>query len=235
MKTRLLIAVPAILAVVALAGALGPGPDTAVAQEPATEESDTVTVTGVGTVKAVPDEANFSFGVETRGRTAQAAIAANATAMEKLIAALRQAGARDIATQWVSVWPVSQEDGTIDGYSASNSVSATIGVARAGALIDAAAEAGANQISGPGMSSSDAEKLYRDALADAVKDARERAEVLAKAAGRTLGEISSIVEGAGQTPVLYAEKAALDAAASTPVVPGQQETSAAVTVTFSLR
>jgi len=234
MKTRLLIAVPALLAVVALAGALGPGPDAAVAQQPATEESDTVTVTGVGTVKAVPDEANFSFGVETRGRTAQAAIAANATAMEKLIAALRQAGARDIATQWVSVWPVSREDGTIDGYSASNSVSATIGVARAGALIDAAAEAGANQISGPGMSSSDAEKLYRDALADAVKDARERAEVLAKAAGRTLGEISSIVEAGAQPVPLYRD-AAEATAASTPIVPGQQETVAQVSVTFDLR
>ena len=234
MKTRLLIAVPALLAVVALAGALGPGPDAAVAQQPATEESDSVTVTGVGTVKAVPDEANFSFGVETRGRTAQAAIAANATAMEKLIAALRQAGARDIATQWVSVWPVSREDGTIDGYSASNSVSATIGVARAGALIDAAAEAGANQISGPGMSSSDAEKLYRDALADAVKDARERAEVLAKAAGRTLGEISSIVEAGAQPVPLYRD-AAEATAASTPIVPGQQETVAQVSVTFDLR
>jgi len=234
MKTRLLIAVPALLAVVALAGALGPGPDAAVAQQPATEESDTVTVTGVGTVKAVPDEANFSFGVETRGRTAQAAIAANATAMEKLIAALRQAGARDIATQWVSVWPVSREDGTIDGYSASNSVSATIGVARAGVLIDAAAEAGANQISGPGMSSSDAEKLYRAALADAVKDARERAEVLAKAAGRTLGEISSIVEAGAQPVPLYRD-AAEATAASTPIVPGQQETVAQVSVTFDLR
>jgi hypothetical protein len=234
MKKRLLIAVPALLAVVALAGAVGAGPDPAVAQEPATE-SDSLTVTGLGTVDVVPDEANFSFGVESRARTAEAAIAANATAMEKLIAALRQAGARDIATQWVNVYPVSQEDGTIDGYSASNSVSATIGVGRAGALIDAAAGAGANQISGPGMSSSDAEKLYRDALADAVKDARERAEVLAKAADRTLGEITAIVEGAGQVPVPYAERAALDAAASTPVVPGQQETSASVTVTFSLR
>jgi uncharacterized protein len=235
MKTRLLIAVPALLAVLALAGALAPGPNPAAAQDPATPDADTVTVTGVGSVESVPDEASFSFGVESRGRTAQAAIAANATAMEKVIAALRQAGAREIATQWVSVYTVTDESGNVTGYSASNSVSATIGVQRAGALIDAAAEAGANQITGPGMSSSDADRLYREALADAVKDARERAEVLAKASGRTLGEISALVEGAGQAPVPYAEKAALDAAASTPVVPGRQETSASVTVTFSLR
>jgi uncharacterized protein YggE len=153
--------------------------------------------------------------------------------MEKLVAALRQAGARDIATQWVNVYAVTGEGGTVTGYAASNSVSATIGVGRAGALIDAAAEAGANQISGPGLSSSDAERIYREALTDAVANARERAEVLARAAGRTLGGISAIVEGAGAQPVpLYREAA--DTAASTPVVPGQQETTAQVTVTFDL-
>jgi uncharacterized protein YggE len=235
MKTRLLIAVPALLAVVALSGALGPQPTTAAAQQPSTPEGDTVTVTGVGSVESTPDEANFSFGVDTRGRTAQAAIAANATAMEKVLSALRAGGARDLATQWVSVYAVTGEDGTVTGYAASNSVSATIGVQKAGALIDAAAEAGANQISGPGMSSSDADRLYREALADAVADARERAEVLARAAGRTLGEISSMTEGGGVSPLPFAERAAADAAASTPVVPGKQETTATVSVTFSLR
>jgi uncharacterized protein len=231
--TRLLIAVPALLAVVALSGGLGP-PESAVAQAPAASEADSVTVTGIGTVEDVPDQALMTFGVESRGRTAQAAIAANGVAMDKVIAALRRAGARDIATQWVSVWPVTREEGTIEGYSATNSVSATIGAARAGELIDAAAEAGANQISGPGLSSSDAEKLYRDALAKAVADARVRAEVLAKAAGRSLGEISSMSEVGSQPVPLYRE--AMDtAAASTPIVPGQQETTATVSVTFDLR
>jgi uncharacterized protein len=234
--SRLFIAVPALLAVAALAGLLAP-PDFAGAQSPTpATDSDSVTVTGVGKVEDVPDEAQMTFGVESRGATAKAAIAANARAMEKLIAALRQAGAREIATQWVSVYPVTREDGTtINGYSASNSVSATIGVARAGDLIDAASEAGANQISGPGLSSSDSERLYRQALSAAVEDARERADILARAAGRSLGEISTIVEGGGSAPVPFAERAALDAAASTPIVPGEQETSATVSVTFDLR
>jgi len=235
MKTRLLIAIPALLAVVALAGALAPGPTPAAAQDASTADADTVTVTGVGTVESVPDEANFSFGVDSRGRTAQAAIAANAAAMDKVIAALRQAGSRDIATQWVSVYAVTDENGNVTGYLASNSVSATIGIQRAGALIDAAANAGANQISGPGMSSSDADRLYREALADAVADARQRAEVLARAAGRSLGGISSLTEVGAQAIPFYAEAAKDAAAASTPVVPGQQETSAMVSVTFSLR
>jgi uncharacterized protein YggE len=84
------------------------------------------------------------------------------------------------------------------------------------------------------MSSSDADRLYREALADAVADARQRADVLARAAGRALGEITTMVEGGGSAPIPFAEKAA-DAAAATPVVPGQQETTATVSVTFSLR
>jgi len=230
---RLALAVPALLAVVALAGAVGPQPEAAEAQEPAAEQPDTVTVSGVGSVESVPDQAQMSFGVETRGQTARAAVAANAEAMQKVIAALRKAGAREIATQWISVWPVMREENVISGYSASNSVSATADVDAAAGLIDAGVEAGANQVSGPGLSRSGAEKLYRSALSKAVADARERAEILAKAAGRTLGEITSISES-GATPVPYAERAALDAA-STPVVPGQVETTATISVTFTLR
>lgn len=229
---RLLLAVAAGLTVVALAGAVGL-PDLAGAQDAAPAD-DTLTVSGVGIVKAVPDEAQMSFGVETRRPTAQAAVAANADAMRKVINALRQAGAREIATQWVSVYPFTQEDGTVGGYSASNSVSAVSDVDDAPGLIDAAAEAGANQVSGPGLSSSNAEALYRQALAKAVADARLRAEVLAKAAGRSLGEITTIVEG-GSSPEPLFREAALDTAQSTPIVPGQQETSASISVTFSLR
>jgi hypothetical protein len=231
---RLLLAVPALLAVAALAGAVGPPEVAGAQQEPAAADTDTVTVTGVGSVESVPDEAVMSFGVETRRPTAQAAIAANAEAMERLIAALRRAGAREIATQWVSVWPVTREEGVIDGYAASNSVSATIDVDRAGALIDAAAAAGANQISGPGLSSSDAERLYREALSKAVADARGRAEILARAAGRSLGEITTIVEGGAAAPVPYYDRG-MAAEASTPIVPGRQETTATVSVTFALR
>jgi uncharacterized protein YggE len=229
---RLLLAAAALFTLVALAGAVGL-PDLAGAQD-ADDEGDSITVTGVGSVDSVPNEAQMSFGVESRGATARAAIAANADAARKIINALRQAGARELATQYVSVYPVTGESGTITGYSASNSVSAVSDVDDAAALIDAAAEAGANQISGPGLSSRNTEELYRQALAEAVEQARERARVLARASGRGLGEISAIVEGGGSGPIPYAARDAMEAA-STPIVPGEQETSATVTITFDLR
>jgi len=229
---RLLLLALAALGLVALAGAVGL-PGRAVAQEPEAT-SDMVTVSGIGTVTAVPDEAQMSFGVEVRRETAQAAVATNAEAMRKVIAALRQAGGRDIATQWVSVYPYASQSGSVERYVASNSVSAVSDVSDAPALIDAATAAGANQVSGPGLTSKNAEALYRQALAKAVADARLRAEVLAKAAGRSLGSITAIVEGGAQPiPAYRALPQASDA--GTPIEPGQQETTATVSVTFSLR
>lgn len=228
--SRLLLAVPALLAVAALAGAAGP-PSAARADSPAA--GDTLTVSGAGTATAVPDEVGLSFGVESRATTAQAALAQNGDAMQKLIAALRAGGARDIATQWVSVYPLSQEDGSVRGFSASNSVSATIGVGKAGSLIDAAVAAGANQVSGPAMSSTDAKRLYETALRDAVADARAHASALAEASARTLGAITTVVEGGAESVPVY--RAAAADSGSTPIVAGPQETTASVTVTFALR
>ena len=227
---RLLLLVAAGLSVVAFAGAVGL-PDFAGAD--AAPTTDSITVNGVGSVKAVPDESQMSFGVETRRSTARAAVAANADAMRAVINALRPAGAREIATQWVSVYPSSDPNGQVNGYTASNSVSAVSDVADAAGLIDAAAGAGANQISGPGLSSSDAEALYRVALAKAVESARLSADAVAKAAGRSLGPVTAIVEAGAQPTPLYREAAAADS--TTPIVPGEQETSATVSVTFSLR
>jgi uncharacterized protein len=230
---RLLLAAAALFTLVALAGAVGL-PDLAGAQDAAGDDADTITVTGVGSVETVPTEAQMSFGVETRRPTAKAAVAANGEDMRRVINALRRAGARELATEWVNVYPVSNgDDGGIDAYSASNSVSATIDADEAAALIDAASEAGANVVSGPGLSPSNTEELHREALADAVTEARLSAQALAKAAGRTLGEVTSISE-VTPTTYEYAERLSSADAASTPILPGQHETTATITVTFSL-
>jgi uncharacterized protein YggE len=231
---RLVLAAAAGLGVLALAGAVGL-PDLAGAQDAPAAEPDTLTVSGIGRVSAVPDEAQLSFGVETRGATAREAVRANADAARKIVNALRRAGARELQTQQVSVYPIAGERGTIEAYAASSSVSAVSDVEDAPALIDAAVAAGANQVSGPLMSSKNAEELYRQALAKAVDEARARAEVLARAAGRSLGSIRAIVESGGSLPIPLASDRAAATEAAIPIVPGTQETTATVTVTFLLR
>ncbi len=127
------------------------------------------------------------------------------------------------------------EQGRPDGFVASNVASAETSLTGAGALIDAAVDAGANQVSGPSLSRSDADALYRDALAKPPSDdASERAALLAKAAGRELGRVTAMVEsGASDVPLFAKAEAARDSA--TPVVSGTQETTATVSVTYELR
>jgi uncharacterized protein YggE len=221
------------LVVLAAAAVAGVGlPERAAAVDPA---PGTLTVTGTGAVTSTPDRAELSFGVESQAATAKAALAANATEMRRLIDALSAAGAKDVATQTVSVAPRYREGAALEiaGYSASNTVTVTIAVGRAGALIDAGAAAGANQIYGPTLSSTDAAQLYRGALKAAFEDARAHAAALAAAAGASVGRVVSMVEGGGAPSPVYEAKIAADAA-STPVEPGPQQTTAAVTVTFAL-
>jgi uncharacterized protein YggE len=218
-----------VVAAVATVAVLQPGGAGAVDPPPTT---DTVTVSGDGVVLAVPDRAEVSAGVETRAPTAKAALQANAAAMADVLDALRAGGGTDVTTQTVSLSTSFDDKGTPNGFVASNIASATVAFSKAGALIDAAVAAGANTVYGPSPSRSDADALYRQALAKAVADAGERAAVLAKAAGRELGRVTAISES-GAAPVPVFAKAAADA--STPVVSGPQETTASVSVTYELR
>lgn len=229
---RLAIAAAALAALATLVAVIRTEDAAAVDPSP---ETRGITVQGTAIVSAVPDTADLSFGVETRGATAKAALAANGSAMRKVIAAVKAAGGRDVTTQSVWVSTHYGEKGP-EGFVATNSVSTTIGVGKAGVLIDAAVDAGANQVSGPNMSSSEREKVYRQALKAAVADARKRAEVLAEAAGGSLGRITTIVEaGSAPPPIAMEARSALAAAdAPTPVEPGKQEIAANVSVTFSL-
>jgi uncharacterized protein len=229
MKRIALLAV-LLLSAAAFAGALRP--EGAAADDPFSP-ADTVSVSGTGVVSAVPDRAQVSAGVETRAATARAALAANSAAMQKVIDALRKAGGADVTTQVVSLSPRTTDAGRPDGFVASNAVSAETTLGNAGALVDAAVAAGANTVWGPSLSRSDADRLYRDALAKAVADAKLRATVLATAAGRSVGRVVSIVES-GATPGPLFDRAA-EASSSTPIVSGEQDTTAAVSVTYELR
>ena len=228
----LALGVAAALALMGLGGAERAAGQSAAA----TSSGRTITVTGSGAALAVPDLAAFSFGVTTQAKTASGALNGNSAEMKKVIAAIKGAGvaAKDIQTSSVSLSPRYSQDGEdIVGYTASNTVNATIkGVSRAGGVIDAAVEAGANQVYGPAFTRSDEALLYRRALRAAVGAARAKAQTLAAAARVRLGAVRSVVESSSG-PVPIAEKAA--AAADTPIEAGTQTIQASVTVEFGLR
>ena len=119
--------IAAAVALVAAAAAFAAfaRPDQALSAE---EPEAGITVNGIAVVSAVPDRALFWFGVQSEGRTASAAMNANAAEMRRVVDALRSAGvaAADLQTQNVSLSPRTNESGDIVGYTAVNNVSARI-------------------------------------------------------------------------------------------------------------
>jgi uncharacterized protein len=191
-----------------------------------------INVTGTGTVQSVPDEAQFSLGVESTGPTAREALAANSERMRRVLASLFAAGVAkgDVQTQDVSV-SRSYPD---NGYSADNSVSVTIHeLQKAGSILDAATNAGANDVYGPTLTRSDQDALQAKALRAAVDDARAKARILAEAAGVRLGSVTAIAESGGEAMPVYAADLA-KRAPSAPIEPGRQQTQATVQVTFAI-
>ena len=199
-----------------------------------------ITVNGTGTANAIPNEAQFSLGVTTKGSTAREALAANSARMERVIAALKSAGVseKDIKTQDVSVGPGYDSDkGTQSGYAARNSVAVTLrDLDRSSAVLDAASRAGANEVYGPSLTRSNREAYEAKALESAFGNARKRAEALADAAGVQLGRVTSIVEGfsGGPQPMMDMQRAKAETAVGAPIEPGSEEIQASVTVTFAI-
>src|SRR5947208_559554 len=129
----------------------------------ATTSTTTITVTGNGTVNATPDKASFNFGVQVNAATAHEALNKDSQQAQSIVDALKKAGipGSDIQTTSVSLWPQTANDGnTITGYQASNSVSVSASIEKAGSLVDAAVGAGANNVDGPSLSVGDQSTYY---------------------------------------------------------------------------
>jgi len=197
-----------------------------------------ITVMGTGSADAVPDMAEWSFGVRSEAGTAAAAMRDNAAVAKRLINALKNAGIKgdDLRTESVSLYPQQDEMGrNIIGYTASNTVHATMPISKAGAVIDKAVDAGANEIYGPNLRVSDSDTQYAQAVDEAFDDARARAEAVARKAGLTLGAPIAIVEGGGAGPMpYYGTRTLAEGAADVAIEPGQQEIQAVLTVTFAI-
>lgn len=212
-----------------------------------------LSVTAEGRVNRAPDLAVFSAGVVSQGKSASEALAANSADMSRVISALKRAGIadRDIQTSNLSLNPIYQQqrslpDGTIDppqpkiiGYQANNSVSVRQRrLGDYGKVIDTLVTAGANQVNGPSFEMDDPDPAMDEARTGAMKKARARAELYARAAGLRVSRILSISESGGWSPpqpVMYRMKT-MDAAAAPapPMQAGELQMTVNVTVQFEL-
>lgn len=201
-------------------------------------------LTAEGSVTRTPDIATIRAGVVTEADQAAAALSANSTRMNAVLAALKKAGIadRDIQTSTIALNPKYQygenQPPKITGYQATNTVTIRFrDVKRSGAILDALVREGANQIDGPNLSVEDLESAQDAARSDAVAKARGRAALYAKAAGLSVDRILWIRENGMSSPprpmmVSMRAEAAKD---STQISPGEQDVNVNVEVRFLLK
>lgn len=201
-----------------------------------------LTVSGKAEVKAKPDQATLSAGVVTEGKTAAAALAANSRAMNAVFDTLKRLGIPDrgIQTSEISVQPQYPNDSRaprrITGYQASNSVTVTLdNIEKLGSALDALVSSGANSLGDISFGLRDPRPLESQARADAVRDAAQKAEGMARAAGVSLGPIVAINEGESSQPVPMRRMAPMALAEATPVAAGQETITATVTISWEIR
>jgi uncharacterized protein len=198
-------------------------------------------------VKTAPDRASIGAGVTTSAPTAVEAMRQNATAMQGVIRALRNARVpeRDIQTSGISLAPQydysPQEQGQpprLTGYQVSNRVQVTTAdIANLGRLLDVLVEAGGTNVDGPNFFVEDPDATLESAREAALRRATARAERYARLTGFRTARLVSLTEGqpmSGPQPMPMYRLRAESADAATPVQPGQVSNSVTISVQYRM-
>mgnify|MGYP000999237643 CR=1 FL=1 len=198
-----------------------------------------VTVTGTATVNLPADTATLQVGATMKDKSAAEAQAQVDEVIRTMLTSLEELGIdkADIKTS-----NYSEEYGAIRQaqpvYNASNSLSVTIRkLDQVAAVIDAATKAGANQIYSLSFTASQSADAYNKALERAVEDGQAKAEVLAKAAGRTLGALEDMKAEqifGDAYGIMNRMDFGMAASEKATIVTGDVSVSASVTLTYEL-
>lgn len=210
------------------------------AQAPDAGRNQIIT-TGMGRADVPPTQAVVTVGVQIQRPTAAEASQDAARVTDQILGRVTQAGIRrqDIRTSGVTLYPIftAPREGAprITAYRATNTVTVTINELRlVGPVIDEAVRGGANTISGPAFGLRDPSEARREALTLAVREAREKAEVIARAAGLQIKGIERIVEEGVDVQIRALERAVpTPGPVPTPIEPGTISVVARVTIVFT--
>ena len=212
------------------------------AQQAVETEDRAIRVVGHGVVYGQPDIATVELGVTATDPDAGAAVDQIDSLMRAVLETLTSLGVppEDIRTVSYNIWreehfPREGEEAGQPVFRAQHTVAVELeGAKRAGEILAAAVDAGANAVGGITFGFSNPAELEARARAAAVEDARMRASQLATAAGVTLGEPMVIEEiTAGGGPVPYLDRA-LVASQAAPISPGELSVEVRVAVTYSI-
>lgn len=204
----------------------------------------TLSVDGQGTGTAAPDIATVTIGVTTQGKDAAKAQNDNAWVSNQIQAAVRGLGIeeKDIQTRNYSFYPNYSTDkdhrNEVTGYTVNNSVIVVVrDIKLTGKVIDAALSNGANEINSLDFSASDTKAVREVALLNAIQDARDKADIIAKGLGKRIVGIQNVSESTGYIETRRFGGNMLMAVAkdaATPIAPGSLSLAANVHIDFIL-
>ena len=200
-----------------------------------------VMIVGDSIVQAQPDTAIVTIGVVTQNRSAITAQQENAAKSDEVVRVLKTvAGAgSEVKTSGYSLQPQrvykEGQPPTITGYEARNMVTVTLSdLTKIGSVIDAAAQAGSNDVSGIAFTLRQDRPARDRALGEATREAMSKAQVIAQALGGRVVRIVEVQEEGFQqrppVPVYQTENFLAKSAAATPIEVGSLEISSRVQV-----
>ncbi|MGL4986632.1 MAG: SIMPL domain-containing protein [Treponemataceae bacterium] len=208
-------------------------------------DAKTISVAGIGAVKVDPDRATINLAVITRSDSVTKATSENAEKMTKVQKVIQQMGiGKDsFSTGNFNLFQeMDYQNGKSEPglYRVSNDLMIVIkNIATVGDIIDAAVNAGANQLSSLVFSASDTSEAIKLARIEAIKQAEENARTLVEAAGGKLGKVLSIQETSPMQQPRFAnakffsnQEVAYDSA--TPINPGSSDIRVTVSVMFEI-
>lgn len=182
-----------------------------------------IKVTGAGSVTVKANEIIIQLGVMTRNKSAQVAQQENAAITTQLIAGLNKIGIENsqIQTSSYTVLPyyrTFENQQNLEGFEINHQLEVTLkDMGAIGAVLDTAFQSGANTTQNLIFKVSDQSKYYKEALSMAVKDAIQKAKVIARTLGIPINPTPiKITELSGVIP--FRKQEALFAAASTPIM-----------------
>lgn len=222
-----------------------------------TTATNTIVVAGEGEAYANPDIASINFTVRNEAKTVKDAQDAVEKKMNADIDYLKKEGIadKDIKLENNSFYPKYDystcygyncpvKTPTVTGYEVSRSVSVKIrDIDNSGKIVEGLASLGVTELNGPTFMVDDEDAVQEEARADAIANAKDKADKLAKELGVTIVTIVSFNENNGGYPYpMYSAKSDMAMGMGTggseemPNLPqGQNKYTSNVSITFEIR
>ncbi len=197
----------------------------------------TVTVTGQGIAREVPDTVVVRVAASHRAAGVAEALAGADSAADEIVAVGRaHTDAGRIQSTTLNLWPAYDNEGRQSGFEARHSLSIAVrDMQKAGAMLsELAGRVGDRlQVESVSLEVGDTKRALEQARAAAYADAVARAGHLAELAGEHIDGVQAMAEGGASMPMPMAD-AGFREAKSVAIQPGETSIATSLTVTFSL-